>query len=59
MRDRFNSNALSAPDVEFVLQRAALLDSFVRNNRLANRAARDRTLLRGDLHQIARIYTVA
>jgi hypothetical protein len=59
MRDRFNSNSLSAPDVEFVLQRAALLDSFMRGNRLANRAERDWTLLRGDLDQIARIYTVA
>jgi hypothetical protein len=58
MRDRFNGNSLSAPDVEFVLQRAALLDAFMRDNRLANRAERDWTLLRGDLDQIARIYTV-
>jgi GAF domain-containing protein len=42
MRDRFNSNSLSAPDVEFVLQRAALLDSPPEEqfDRLARLAAR-------------------
>ncbi len=59
LRDRFNSNASSATDVEAVLQRAALLDAFMRHNRLANRAERDWTTLRRDLDQLARNYSVA
>lgn len=59
LRARFNTNASTASDVEAVLQRAALLDAFMRNNRLANRAERDWTALRRDLDQLARTYSVA
>jgi hypothetical protein len=59
LRDRFNNNTSTGMDVQFVLQRAALLDTFMRDNRLANRAERDWTLLRGDLDQLARNYSVA
>ena len=59
LRDRFNRNASTSTDVEAVLQRAALLDAFMRNNRLANPAERQWTVLRGDLDQLARNYSVA
>ena len=59
LRDRFNNNTSTGMDVQLVLQRAALLDTFMRNNRLANAAERQWTLLRGDLDQLARSYNVA
>ncbi|MCA1566025.1 MAG: hypothetical protein LC803_10390 [Acidobacteria bacterium] len=59
LRDRFNRNRSSEMDIQLVLQRAALLDSFMRDNRLANRAERDWSMLRTDLDQLARIYNVA
>jgi hypothetical protein len=59
LREHFNSNASTGEDARLVLQRAALLDSFMRNNNLANRAERQWTLLRSDLDQLARAYDVA
>lgn len=59
LRDRFNNNTSTDMDVQLVLQRAALLDTFMRNNRLANPAESQWTLLRGDLDQLARNYSVA
>ncbi len=59
LRERFNRDASTAADVDAVLQRAALLDAFMRNNRLANPAERQWTLLRRDLDQLARTFSVA
>src|SRR5918911_1655082 len=59
LRDRFNSDTSTQMDVEAVLQRAAVLDAFMRNNRLARPAERDWTALRRDLDQLARNYSVA
>jgi hypothetical protein len=36
LRDRFNSNTSAGTDVQLVLERAAQLDTFMHNNRLAN-----------------------
>src|SRR5919107_1663951 len=59
LRDHFNANASTGEDVRLVLERAAMLDSFMRNNRLANTAERQWTLLRSDLDRLARNYDVA
>jgi hypothetical protein len=59
LREHFNANASTGEDVRLVLQRAAMLDSFMRNNRLANAAERQWTLLRSDLDRLARDYSVA
>ncbi|HKR02614.1 MAG TPA: hypothetical protein VJT09_18190 [Pyrinomonadaceae bacterium] len=59
LKDNFNNRRSTAADVENVLTRAAILDTFVRENRLTNRAERDWMMLRGDLDQLARNYSVA
>lgn len=48
LRDRFNSRTSTASDVQMVLQRATLLDRFMRDERLSYQAERDWTNLRGD-----------
>ena len=59
LRDRYNSRTSSAADVEMVLQRAALLDGFMRGERLSFQAERDWNLLRGELNTLASAYSVA
>ncbi|HYJ46900.1 MAG TPA: hypothetical protein VEV81_09825, partial [Pyrinomonadaceae bacterium] len=59
LRDRFNSRQSVAADVQNVLDRAALIDSFMRRNRVGTQAERDWASLRMDLNQLARTYGVA
>ena len=59
LRDRFNSRRAVAADVQNVLDRAAVIDSFMRRNRLGTRAESDWASLRVDLNELARIYGVS
>jgi hypothetical protein len=59
LRDRFNSRRSVSSDVQSVLDQAALIDSFVRRNRLGARAERDWANLRVDLNELARVYGVS
>ena len=59
LRDRFNSRQAVSADVQNVLNQAALIDSFMRRNRLGARAERDWASLRVDLNELARLYGVA
>jgi hypothetical protein len=58
LRDRFNTRASVAADVEFVLQQAAAIDTFMSANRLTRRAQDDWRLVRTDLDALARAYSV-
>jgi len=58
LRDRFNTRASVAADVEFVLQRAAAIDGFMNSNRLTRRAQNDWAIVRTDLDALARAYGV-
>jgi polyhydroxyalkanoate synthesis regulator phasin len=58
LRDRFNRRVSVASDVELVLQQANLIDGFVLNNRLNQRATSDWTLVRNDLNALASAYGV-
>ncbi|MBA2503637.1 MAG: hypothetical protein H0V27_12235 [Pyrinomonadaceae bacterium] len=59
LKDRFNNRRSVAGDVEEVLERAAVIDDFMRRNRLTARAERDWRIVRQDLNQLARAYGVA
>ncbi len=59
LKDNFNNRRSTSADVENVLTRATVLDTFMRENRLANRAERDWTMVRNNLNQLARSYNVA
>jgi hypothetical protein len=59
LRDRFNSRQAVSADVQNVLNQAALIDSFMRRNRLGARAERDWASLRVDLNELARLYNVS
>ncbi|MDT4895963.1 MAG: hypothetical protein QOH25_1040 [Acidobacteriota bacterium] len=59
LRDRFNSRQAVSADVQSVLNQAALIDSFMRRNRLGARAERDWASLRVDLNELARLYDVS
>jgi len=59
LRDRFNSRRSVSADVQSVLDQAALIDSFVRRNRLGARTERDWASLRLDLNELARVYNVS
>jgi hypothetical protein len=59
LRDRFNSRQSVSGDVQNVLNQAALIDSFMRRNRVGVRAERDWASLRLDLNELARTYGVA
>ncbi|HEX8845519.1 MAG TPA: YMGG-like glycine zipper-containing protein [Pyrinomonadaceae bacterium] len=59
LRDRFNRRQSVSADVQNVLDRAALIDSFMRRNRLGARAERDWASLRVDLNELARTYGVS
>jgi len=58
LRDRFNSRQSVAADVQQVLDRAAVINSFMQRNRLGVRAERDWASLRVDLNELARVYGV-
>ena len=59
LRNRFNTRASVAADVEFVLQQAVAIDRFMTANRLTRRAQSDWQLVRTDLDALARAYSVA
>jgi hypothetical protein len=59
LRDRFNSRQAVSADVQSVLNQAALIDTFMRRNRLGARVERDWASLRVDLNELARLYGVS
>ena len=59
LRSRFNGRTAVASDVEIVLNRAALIDRFMRTNLRQRRVQGDWILLRGDLQRLATAYNVA
>jgi len=59
LRSRFNGRTAVAADVDNVLNRAALIDQFMRTNLRQARVQGDWTLLRGDLQRLANAYNVA
>jgi hypothetical protein len=58
LKDRAGHGGAASGDAEEVLQRAAVIDRFMRGRRLDPRAERDWQSLRSDLDQLARIYRV-
>lgn len=59
LRSRFNGRTAVASDVDNVLNRAALIDRFMRTNLKQRRVQGDWTLLRSDLQRLANAYNVA
>ncbi len=59
LRSRFNGRTAVAADVDNVLNRAALIDRFMRTNLRQAKVQGDWTLLRGDLQRLANAYNVA
>ena len=59
LRSRFDSRQSVDADVQQVLERAASIDTFMRNNRLTNRAQNEWSVLRSDLTALADAYGVA
>ena len=59
LRDRFNSRQSVSADVQNVLNQAALIDTFMRRNRLGVRAEQNWASLRLDLNELASTYGVA
>ncbi len=59
LRARFNGRTAAAGDVNNVLNRAALIDEFMRTNLRQRRVQGDWTLLKGDLQRLATAYNVA
>lgn len=58
LRSRFNGRTAVAADVDNVLNRAARIDVFMRNNLRQPRVQGDWTLLRSDLQRLATAYNV-
>jgi len=59
LRDNLNSRRDVSADVQSVLDRAALIDSFMRRNRLGAQAERDWASLRTDLNELARTHSIS
>ncbi|MDT5062156.1 MAG: hypothetical protein QOH63_2615 [Acidobacteriota bacterium] len=59
LRDHFNGRQSVSADVQNVLNQAALIDRFMRRNRVGARAEQDWASLRLDLNELARTYGVA
>src|ERR1044071_3190439 len=59
LRDHFNRHGSTVSDVEQVLDRAAMIDSFMQRHRLLNTAEQDWRRLKGDLNSLASYYSVA
>jgi len=55
---RYNSGRPTSGDVRVVMDRAALIDNFLQNNRLDPGVRRDWFALRGDLDQLASAYNL-
>lgn len=58
LRRRFDSRTSTIADVQEVLNRAGVIENFVRDNRLSTAAQRQWTLLRTDLDTLATYYGV-
>src|ERR1041385_7771043 len=58
LRDRFDRRVAVAADVQNVLQQAALVHSFLPNNRMGMRVQNDWSLVRSDLDALARAYNI-
>lgn len=58
LKQRFENRRSTAADVQAVLDRAALINRFILNNRLGFRAEQDWRLLQSDLDQLARSYYI-
>jgi hypothetical protein len=59
LRSRFDGRTAAASDVDNVLNRAALIDQFMRTNLRQRRVQGDWTLLKGDLQRLANAYSVS
>lgn len=59
LRQRFDARQSIAADVEHLLEHAAPIDTYMRNNRLTNRAENDWSTLRGDLNTLAGAYNLS
>lgn len=58
LKTRFENRQSTAADARAVLERAALIDSFLLNNRLETRVDQDWRLLQSDLDLLARAYYI-
>lgn len=58
LKNRFESRQSTSADVRAVLDRAALINQFLNNNRLDVNVEQDWRLLQSDLDQLARIYYI-
>lgn len=59
LRNQFDARQPVADYVERVLARATPIDTYMRNNRLTNRAQNDWSTLRGDLNTLAGAYNLS
>ncbi len=59
LRSRFDARRSVASDVENVLRQATYIDDFMNRHTLTRRAENDWSLLKGDLNELASVYTVA
>jgi hypothetical protein len=59
LKRNFNSGRSVSYDVQLVLQKAAVIDNFMRNNRLNNSVQRHWRNLKTDLNTLSRYYNVA
>ncbi|HEV2836080.1 MAG TPA: hypothetical protein VGW58_12220, partial [Pyrinomonadaceae bacterium] len=59
LRNRFDSRQSVASDVEYLLEHATPIDTYMHNNRLTNRAQNDWSTLRGDLNTLAGAYNLS
>lgn len=59
LRDRFNGRRSVAADVENVLQKATVIDTFVNRNPAGRRSASDWVLVKTDLNTLASAYGVS
>src|SRR6185437_12641102 len=60
LRDHFDHHKSTSADVQAVLDRAASIDSFLRNNPMRrNNAMREWEQLRGNLDELAQVYNVS
>lgn len=58
LRSRFDSRTSTTADVQEVLNRASLIENYVRDNRLSPAAQRQWNLLRADLDTLATYYNI-
>jgi hypothetical protein len=59
LRTRFNTRQSGAADVERLLEHATPIDTYMRSNRLTNRAENDWSTLRADLNTLADAYNLS